>query len=58
MDLKSKLLRTLFEWMSITTSPELLSFKEFLDSLVICLNGLLTLVHILCTEGSYFLIKF
>ena len=32
MDLKSKFLRTLFEWVSITTSPELLSFEEFLDS--------------------------
>ena len=32
MDLKSKFLRTLFEWVSITASPELLSFEEFLDS--------------------------
>jgi hypothetical protein len=32
MDLKSKFLRTLYEWVSITTNPELLSFEEFLDS--------------------------
>uniref|UniRef100_A0A2N9IHQ9 Reverse transcriptase zinc-binding domain-containing protein n=1 Tax=Fagus sylvatica TaxID=28930 RepID=A0A2N9IHQ9_FAGSY len=32
MDLKSKLLRTLDEWVSITTNPELLSFEEFLNS--------------------------
>jgi hypothetical protein len=32
LDLKSKFLRTLFEWVSITTNLGLLSFEEFLDS--------------------------
>ena len=32
LDIKSRFLRTLFEWVSITTSPEFISLEEFLDS--------------------------
>ena len=31
-DLKSNLLRTLYEWVSITTNPAISSYEEFLDS--------------------------
>ena len=32
LDLKSSFLRTLYEWVSITISPAISSYEEFLDS--------------------------